>query len=90
MLLSENTCVFITFTPNVDSLKINEMIDWFSRNKKNFYLIIFTDKEYNDTIINKNLSVIKLKNSCHGWFALDRKPKIILYTEVYNEFIKCL
>jgi hypothetical protein len=53
-------------------------------------LIIFTDKEYNDTIINKNLSVIKLKNSCHGWFALDRKPKIILYTEVYNEFIKCL
>lgn len=92
MLLTEKTCVFITFNTNVDNLKINEMIDWFSHNKKNFYLIIFTDKEYNNSNIeySNKYSVIKLKNSCDGWFAQERKQKIILYNEVYNEFIKCL
>jgi len=89
MLSSENICVFITFSVNVDSLKIEEMINWLKLNKKRFHLIIITNKEY----ISKNIlhvSIIKLNPSYEEYWLMDVKTKATLYKEIYEEFINCL
>jgi hypothetical protein len=91
MLLDPKMCVFITFTVNVDSLKINEMLDWLSLNKKTFHLMIFTNNDYKMIYdSHKNLKIIKLTKSYQNWWLMDKIPKMILYKEIYEKFINCL
>ncbi len=90
MLLSENMCIFIVFTNNIDDLKINEVLDWLTLNKKNFHLMIFTSNKHNTVIDSKLCSIINLKNNYYNWWAMEQTPKMILYTEIYDEFINCL
>ena len=89
MLSSDNMCVFITFSDNVDSLKIEEMINWLKLNKKRFHLIIITNKEYSIKNI-LHLSIIKLNPSYEQYWRMDVKPKAALYEEIYEVFINCL
>lgn len=91
MLQDEKMCIFITFTVNVDNLKINEMLNWLSLNKKAFHLMIFTNNDFNVTYdSNKNVSIIKLTNSYQRWWVMDKFPKMNLYKEIYEKFINCL
>jgi len=91
MLVDPKMCVFITFTINVDNLKINEMLEWLSLNKKTFHLIIFTNNDFSITYDSyKNLSIIKLKNSYQKWWVMNKMLKMNLYKEIYEKFINCL
>ena len=93
MLSSEDKCIFITFTSNVDSLKIQEMLEWLTHNKRNFYLVIFTHNEYSNTQYFNNCSIIKLDNSyegSEGWWQMEYNKKKTLYNEIYGKFLQCL
>ena len=90
MLLSENMCIFISFTHNVNALKLNDMLSWLTINKKNFHLMIFTNKKHNVIYDPRQCSIITLKNSYDSWYAMKTEPKMILYKEIYEEFIDCL
>ena len=87
MLSNESMCIFITFTTDVDNLKIKEMLHWLSLNKKNFHLIIFTNSIENNIYI-KNLSIICLKNRFDEWYLTSNRTT--LYKEIHQEFINCL
>lgn len=90
ILKSNEVCVFITFTENLDSLKINEMINWLKVNKPQFHLLIYTNNSYTKTQQFNNLTIIKLKNSYKDWWQLPKPQQIILYKEIYDEFMNCL
>jgi hypothetical protein len=90
ILSEEKMCIFINFTDNVDVLEINEMLNWLNNNKKNFHLIIFTDKSFSFQHNLPNLSIILLKKTFNNWFLMPFKEKFCLYNEIYNEFINCL
>jgi hypothetical protein len=90
MLYSDNICIFITFTQNIDNLKINDMLNWLSCNKKNFHLMIFTHNNFSTQISSNNLSIIKLENSFNEWYFMEYHTKFKVYQEIYNNFIRCL
>jgi hypothetical protein len=94
ILSSPKLCIFISFIKkkNINNLKITEMLEWLSINKKHFHLIIFTSQDYKTKYKynSKLCSIIKLKNKWRHWYLLDRKSKIILYNEIYEKFINCL
>jgi hypothetical protein len=90
MLQSNNFCIFIAFTENVDTLKISEMLEWLKKNKPQFHLIIYTNNSYTTGVQCKNLTIITLKNSYKDWWSLPKPQQIILYKEIYDEFINCL
>jgi hypothetical protein len=90
ILHSNDVCVFITFTENIDNLKINEMLGWLSDNKPQFHLIIYTNNSYTTNINCNNLTIVTLKNSYKDWWSLPKPHQIILYKEIYDELINCL
>lgn len=90
MLLSEKMCIFIVFTSNVDNLRITEVLEWLSVNKKSYHLMIFTSKKHSTINCSDLCSIINLKNSYDKWWEMDDILKRIVYTEIYEEFIKCL
>jgi hypothetical protein len=90
MLSNVKLCVFIVFTLDVDNLKIKEMLDWLSHNKKHFHLMIFTSDKHKVKYKSKLYSIIKLKNYYYDWWRFDTETKLILYNEIYEKFIDCL
>jgi len=86
MLSNNDTAIFITFAHSVDELKINEMLDWLTKNKKNFHLMIFTDNNYS-FYNSEKLSIIKLDNTFSSWFTMDMYTKTNVYKEIYDKFI---
>jgi hypothetical protein len=91
MLVDENNTIFITFSGNVNNLKILDMLEWFDTNKKSFHLIIFTNNSYTlDSSFSKKITIIKLDNSYHNWYKMEKLPKNVLYKEIYDKFINCL
>lgn len=90
MLSSENKTVFITVAKDVDELKINDMLKWLKDHKKDFHLIIITDKEYSNKKESEYHSIIKLEKSFDRWWVMEDKHKVVLYKEMYNKFIACL
>jgi hypothetical protein len=90
LLLSENMCVFIVFSKNVDNLKIDEMIEWLSLHKKNFHIIIFTPEKHNKISYSDLYSIINMKYHYKDWWKMDITNKTILYKEIYKQFIQCL
>lgn len=90
MLASQKKAVFINFNNSVDASDITGMLNWLQNNKKNFHLIIFTDKNYSFTHTSPNLSIIKLQNKFNGWWEMNDQQKTVLYKEIYEKFIGCL
>ena len=93
MLISNNKCIFITFTKSIDLINIEDMLKWLSYNKKDYHLIIFTEKLYYSTISSDKLTIIKLiklENQFSNWWKNDKKDNIGLYKEIYDKFIDCL
>jgi hypothetical protein len=89
-LLTNNSTVFITFTSNFKNLKINDMLIWLNNNINKFQLIIFTNDNIENYLIDYNLSIIKLDNLYYGWWMLDEPTKYNLYKEIYDKFLICL
>ena len=87
MLSSDNTCVFISFTENINYIEIGGMLYWLTLNKKKFHLMIFTNNTYNSTFSPEHLSIIKLDTSYEKWYEKDSGYKYILYKEIYEKFI---
>ena len=90
MLSAEHMCIFITFSNHSDELKISDMLEWLSLNKKSFYLIIFTNNTHDTAYNSNNCSIIYLNNSFDYWWLMNETPKMILYREIYEKFIACL
>lgn len=90
ILFSDTTCIFITFTKNIDKLNINNMIKWLTIHKKKFHLMIFTNNDYTNDYNHTNLSIIKLTNSYLEWYGFSKSVKEKLYKEIYNKFIERL
>lgn len=90
MLSTENMCVFLSFSENVPCLKLNEMLDWLSLNKKNFHLMIFTCCKHDTICDSEFCSIINLEHSYHEWWLMEKTPKMILYEEIYEKFLNCL
>lgn len=90
MLSSESKTVFINVTNDVDKLKLDDMLIWLKEHKKNFHLIIITDKEYSANGESEDHTIIKLENTCKKWWLMKDEEKAILYEEMYNKFIACL
>lgn len=90
MLLRESICIFITFSENVDKLKIDEMLDWLSTNKHNFHLIIFTYNTYSVVCNSKFCSIIQLKYDYKDFYNMDKPKKAVIYEDIYEKFINCL
>jgi len=90
MLSADNMCVFITFTNNLEDLKLTEMLEWLTIHKKNFHLMIFTNCASTSTNELKHCSILRLSHSYEKWHEMDPVTKRILYTEIYDTFIKCL
>uniref|UniRef100_A0A6C0LCY7 Papain-like cysteine peptidase n=1 Tax=viral metagenome TaxID=1070528 RepID=A0A6C0LCY7_9ZZZZ len=90
MLHSNNKTIFINVFDNIDTLNIDGMLNWLRENKRNFHLIIITDKHYNTGYESENLSIIKLENSFSEWWNMSDNTKANLYQEMYNKFITCL
>ena len=90
MLANESKTIFINFCENIDTIDINGMLLWLQNNKKNFHLIIFTYNDYSSNYESNNLSIIKLQNNYGGWWDLNEQKKVILYNEIYEEFLNCL
>ena len=90
MLVSNNLGIFITFSQRPQHLKIQEMIDWLSNNKKtDFYIFIFTNTPYQTS--NPRARIILLDNSyCNWWCIKDADVKLRLYNEIYTKFIGTL
>lgn len=89
-LSSNDNCVFITFSDNINKLNITDMLNWLSNNKPNFHLMIFTNNSYNVNINSNKLSLIKLDNSYNEWWNMNISQKNIVYNEIYNKFLNCL
>jgi len=89
IMKSEKMCVFIVFTKNVDNLKIIEMVEWLSNNKKNFHLMIFTSNT-NNVSNSTYWTIINLNNDYNRWFEMNETCKNTLYEEIYEKFINCL
>ena len=90
MLQSNHKTIFINVAEDVDNLNIDGMLKWLKENKRNFHLIIITDRHYNTGYQSENLSIIKLGNSFRSWWSMSDKTKANLYEEMYSKFIKCL
>lgn len=90
MLSSKNKTIFITVADYVDELKINDMLNWLKEHKKNFHLIIITDKKYSNKHESKDHTIIKIENTYKKWWLMEDKKKAIVYEEMYNKFIDCL
>jgi hypothetical protein len=89
IITSENMCVFIVFTKEIENLKISNMLNFLSNNKKFFHIMIFTSKKNN--ISNSHCcSIINLKNNYEHWYKMDETCKKTLYEEIYEKFIDCL
>lgn len=86
MLLSDNTCIFISFTEDINEIEIGGMLYWLTLNKKNFHLMIFTNTTYNSNFSPDHLSIIKLDTSYKNWYSQDEGYKYILYKEIYEKF----
>ena len=90
MLANDTKTIFINFSHDVNSLNIDEMLCWLKKNKKNFYLIIFTYEFYFINYNSEHLSIIKLENTFYKWWQMEKSVMTILYKEIYNKFINCL
>ena len=90
LLFSENMCVFIVFSKNVDNLKIDEMIEWLSLHKKKFHIMIFTPEKHKTISTSDLYSIIDMKYHYKDWWKMDITNKTILYKEIYKQFIQCL
>jgi hypothetical protein len=90
MLASDTFSVFITFTQNVDNLKIHEMLSWLRTNKPKFHLMIFTNTVHAIVDPIENLSIVVLDNVYDGWWLMEKTIKCSLYKEIYEKFIACL
>lgn len=90
MLQSNHKTIFINVAEDIDNLNIDGMLKWLKENKRNFHLIIITDRHYNTRYESENLSIIKLENSFRGWWNMSDNTKVNLYQEMYNKFITCL
>ena len=90
ILSSDTTCIFITFTKNIDKLNIKNMIEWLTIHKKKFHLMIFTNNDYTNDYNHTNLSIIKLTNSYLEWYGFSKPVKEKLYKEIYDKFIERL
>lgn len=90
MLKNPKKTVFINVVERVDTLQLEDMVNWLKDNKGNFHLIIFTDKDYTTKYQSEHLSIIRLKNTFCNWWVMPDKTKACLYEEMYNNFIKCL
>jgi hypothetical protein len=87
MLSSDNTCVFISFTENINEIEIGGMLYWLTLHKKNFHLMIFTNNTYNSNFSPEHLSIIKLDISYKDWYSREESYKYLLYKEIYEKFI---
>jgi hypothetical protein len=93
MLTTDTTTIIINFSSNINVMKIVEMMRWFNENKiavKKILLFIFT---YNDFDVSKetidNVFIIKLQNTFHSWWKMEKSEQFILYQEIYEKFIEC-
>lgn len=87
MLRSDTLTIFITFTTNIDSLKVIDMLKWFAVHKKEFHIIIFSNKPYTTTYEDARVSFVNLKRSYEQWFQMNSELKTELYKEIYAKFI---
>jgi len=87
MLSSDNTCIFISFTENINHIEIGGMLYRLTHMKKNFHLMIFTNTTFNSNFSPDHLSIIKLDISYNNWYSQDEGYKYLLYKEIYEKFI---
>jgi len=94
LLSSDKKTIFVNFTHNIDKLNITGMISWLSANKlsENYHILLFTDETYHDTKNDnyEKFTIIHLENKYYKWWKMDKKPKLILYNEIYTKFIKSI
>jgi hypothetical protein len=86
-LESEDPMCFITFTDNVDALRIEDMIT--ALNKESAYFIIFTNSPFTVKEIS-NVFVIQLKTKYWNWWGLSDTCKNLLESEIYTSFLSVL
>ena len=89
MLLSEVYTIFISFSDNIDDLKIVDMLNWLKSNKRNFHLIIFTSNDYSNHLNDPNLSIIKLTQQYNTWWYIEKEMQKEVFKEIYERFIEC-